>query len=115
MSRHCLVVFSNPVEGREDEYNDWYTNTHLRDVLKIPGFIGAQRFARSKEQLGSEPLPYRYMAIYDIETDDIKATMEALGKAAAAGEMMISRAMDMEHIANWIFTPMSKKMVSGAS
>ncbi len=55
--------------------------------------------------MGPEPPPYRYMAIYDIETDDLKATMEALGKAAAGGEMVISSAMDMEHVTNWIFTP----------
>jgi hypothetical protein len=24
-----MIVFTSPVEGREDEYNDWYDNTHL--------------------------------------------------------------------------------------
>jgi len=47
MQRCNLIVFTNPVEGRDDEYNDWYTNTHLPDVLKIPGITGAQRFCRA--------------------------------------------------------------------
>jgi hypothetical protein len=27
-----FLVFTNPVEGREDEYNEWYDNVHLGDV-----------------------------------------------------------------------------------
>ena len=50
MQRYSLIVLTNPVEGRDGEYNDWYTNTHLHDVLKIPGIIGAQRFRRSDTQ-----------------------------------------------------------------
>ena len=30
-----LVVLSSPVEGREDEYNEWYSNVHLREVVEI--------------------------------------------------------------------------------
>jgi hypothetical protein len=44
MARHTFVVFTNPTEGQEDEYNDWYDNTHLSDVLKVEGFVAAQRF-----------------------------------------------------------------------
>ena len=47
MPRYNLIVLTNPVDGREDEYNDWYTNVHLDDVLKIPGVVGAQRFRRT--------------------------------------------------------------------
>lgn len=44
MATHIFDVHSNPVPGREDEYNDWYTNQHLSDVLASPGFVAAQRF-----------------------------------------------------------------------
>jgi hypothetical protein len=110
MSKHNLVVFSNPVEGQEDEYNDWYTNTHLHDVIKIPGFIAAQRFVLSDEQMQSET-PYRYMAVYEIETDDLKDTLSALGQAIESG-MEISSAIDMENIGYWIFTPITDRILS---
>jgi hypothetical protein len=29
MAKHVFVVLTNPVEGEEDTYNDWYTNVHL--------------------------------------------------------------------------------------
>jgi hypothetical protein len=39
--RDLYLVFSNPVEGREDEYNAWYDEVHLPDVQRIPGVVGA--------------------------------------------------------------------------
>jgi hypothetical protein len=66
-----FVVLTNAVEGREDEYNDWYTNRHLPDVLAIPGIVEAVRFELAGTQRIAPPWPYRYLAIYDIETDDI--------------------------------------------
>ena len=44
MSNPQFLVFSNPVEGREDEYNEWYDNVHLRDVCNVPGVAGAKRY-----------------------------------------------------------------------
>ena len=29
MAKHVFVVLTNPLEGKEDAYNDWYTNVHL--------------------------------------------------------------------------------------
>jgi hypothetical protein len=36
--KYILVVMSNPVPGREQEYNTWYDTQHLPDVLQNPGF-----------------------------------------------------------------------------
>lgn len=44
MATALLVVLTEPVEGREDEYNIWYSNNHFDDVLKAAGFGAAQRF-----------------------------------------------------------------------
>ena len=32
MAQHALFVFTDPVEGKEEEYNDWYNNVHLAEV-----------------------------------------------------------------------------------
>ena len=39
-----LAVTSDPVPGREDEYETWYNDAHLPEVLSIPGFAAARRF-----------------------------------------------------------------------
>ena len=45
MASHRLFVFTQPVEGKDAEYNDWYDKIHLKEVLEIEGFVAAQRFA----------------------------------------------------------------------
>ncbi len=80
MRKHFLLFFSNPIDGREEEYNKWYTDRHLHDVVKVPGFVSAQRFELSEAQM-QEGIEYRYLAIYEIETDDIKSAIDALGQA----------------------------------
>ena len=41
MASHMLIVLSNASEGKDVEYNEWYTGTHLADVLKTDGFSAA--------------------------------------------------------------------------
>ena len=44
MPKGVMVVQTGCEPGREDEYNDWYSNTHIPEVLAVPGFVGARRF-----------------------------------------------------------------------
>jgi hypothetical protein len=88
-----FVVHTNPVAGREEEFNAWYTERHLKDVLAIPGFVRARRYRLSDAQFA--PLPgFRYLAIYEIEGDPAEA-MRALRRALKAG-LEVSEAMANE-------------------
>src|SRR5678815_3844677 len=58
---HLQIALSDPVEGREAEFNDWYTGRHLPDVLAVPGFVGGQRF--KVIPWGAKPAPTRHLAI----------------------------------------------------
>jgi len=69
MEKHLFVGFTNPVEGEEDAFNAWYSDVHLKDVLKVPGIVAAQRFKLSDVQRDKPPFPWRYLALYEIETD----------------------------------------------
>lgn len=83
MARYILTVATNPVPGREDDYNRWYDEVHLAEVLAIDGFVSAERFVVDPAgQLGA-PAP-RYLAIYGIESDDIDGTMAAFRRFSAA-------------------------------
>ena len=47
-----LIVLTEPVAGRDDDFNDWYTWVHIRDVMRMsPVVIAVQRFKRSAQQL----------------------------------------------------------------
>ena len=83
MSDAIYIVQTNPLEGREDEYNDWYTNQHLQDIVALPGFVSAQRFV--VEPAPDSPSPtFRYVAAYTIE-GSVEDALAALAGAASSG------------------------------
>jgi hypothetical protein len=106
-----LVVLTNPVEGREDEYNDWYTGRHLDDVLATEGFKAAQRFQWVPSRL-SRDAPHRYLAIYEVDEDSRERAEAALLKAANTEAMPISDAMD-KRTATWWFTSITDRVEAG--
>ena len=75
MSRYMLAAFSKPTEGREAEYNSWYNNIHLPEVLTVPGFSSAQRFKVQVPMVGE--MPGRYLALYQMEADSPEAVAAA--------------------------------------
>jgi hypothetical protein len=106
MAKHVFVVFTNPVEGKDATYNDWYDNRHLPDVLDVPGFVSAQRFRLSDTQRAAGPFPWHYLALYEIETDDLKQTLAALGARSGTSAMVMSDALAEQRLA-WVFDPVT--------
>jgi hypothetical protein len=92
MPRYRLVVLSRPKDGRDAEYNDWYSNIHLDDVVRLHGVKSAQRFRATTSMSSHEPPPY--LAIYEIETDDIGAFMTEITSKSGTEELLISDALD---------------------
>ena len=89
MAKHMLVVLTNAAEGQDEEFNRWYNDVHLGDVLGVEGFVAAQRFAL--KEMSGEAASHRYLALYEIETDDVDAVISRL--SSSAGTMVISDAM----------------------
>jgi hypothetical protein len=108
LERAIMVVFTGPTSPEEeDEYNDWYSNTHLDDVLKTPGFVRATRyklFADQFEEAG--PPPNRYLALYEIEAEDIRAAMDAL--VAGRPNRYLSPTLDVEATTAHVFMPIAE-------
>ena len=93
MAKGILVVNSGPAAaGRDQEYNDWYNNVHLVDVLKVAGFNAAARY----KKVDAEADPQPYLAIYEVEADDLQGAFAALGAAAASGDMPVSDVLGMD-------------------
>ena len=106
MPQHVYVVLSKPVAGRDDEYNDWYTNQHLADVVAVPGFVSAQRF-RPRDPSAECVQVQRYMAIYTLDTDDPESAIAQLTKLVESGEMNMSEAFSMEDMAANLYEAIS--------
>ena len=80
-----LVVNSNPKPGREREYNSWYSEQHLPDVLKAPGMKSAERMVVVEDSGYRIDLKHRYLTIYDVETDDPAGLKQLLQDRADQG------------------------------
>src|ERR1700744_915197 len=68
MIEAILVVLTNPVEGRDDDFNDWYTNIHTRDAMRFRGSIAQQRFSFAQERVQDYPNGFvaKYLALYEV-------------------------------------------------
>ncbi|RJG40838.1 DUF4286 family protein [Mesorhizobium sp. DCY119] len=113
MPKYNLIALTNPLPGQEDEFNDWYTNVHLGDVLKLPGVKAAQRFALSDVQHRPGPFEWKYLAVYEIEIDCLSKTLAALKLASGTDAMPLSPALSPERMV-WIYEPVSER-IDGSS
>ena len=98
-----FVVRSNPIAGREADFNDWYSQVHLPEVLQIDGFLSAQRFRLNDTQMVPGQ-SFGYMALYEINSQDVAGTLENL---KAATWLNMSDAIDTEKMDVAVFTGMS--------
>ena len=90
MADIMFVVRTNPTDGRHQEFNDWYTNRHIVDVVPIDGFIAAQRFTITDEAQRTAQR-YGYLAFY--ETDDLAAAIASLKDAIGTPKMPVSETL----------------------
>jgi hypothetical protein len=96
-----LLVLSNPVQGREDEYNAWYDEVHLPDLVALPGVASAQRFRQSTAgPQGSRS----YLAVYELSADPAEV-LAALSAGMSDGSIRMSDAIDMSSISMTVWEP----------
>jgi hypothetical protein len=82
MARTIMAVFTNPASPHvEDEYNSWYDEVHLKELLAVPGVVGATRY-----RLGDgapSPSEHRYLALYELDGPP-ETVLAQLGSGAVA-------------------------------
>ena len=61
---HCYMT-------KEKEFNAWYNDIHLPDVIETPGYIGCTRYQIKEFKKGRGS----YLALYELATDDIDSTI----------------------------------------
>ena len=61
------MVFSRRPDGvSEDDWNAWY-DAHLHEILAIPGFVSAQRYAIDQQVGAGEGPEWTHIALYEVE------------------------------------------------
>lgn len=105
MVNGVFVVLTNPVDGREEEYNEWYSNKHLAEVVALEGFATAQRFTLADPGRARDA-PYRYAALYEAEEGRTEVAAKALASATKEGRIVVSDALSPTPGA-WWFRPIT--------
>ncbi len=74
-----MEVRVNMAPEKEQEFNTWYNNVHVPEILAVPGIISGRRFQRvSGDKI-------KYMALYELESLDALKS-EAYKQARGWGE-----------------------------
>jgi hypothetical protein len=108
MTQHIYVVQTNAVAGQEAEFNDWYTNEHIHDVVSIDGWTAAQRFRLNEVGQSINTYPYTYLAVYEMENDDVRGNLRRLNERMRSAR--ISPAMAPRPSAR-VFTSITERVV----
>jgi hypothetical protein len=111
MKKYTFVVFTNAVKDRDDEFNSWYDDRHIPDVLAVPGFTAVQRF-RLAETSPSQTFTHNYLALYEIETDDLAQVRRALSEVAGTDAMYISDSFDRTNALTRFFEPITERIAA---
>ena len=107
-ARHLLVALTNPVEGKEDEFNEWYDTYHVPECVKVKGFKSGQRFKLSACK--SDSPRQAYLALYELEGDDPQTILNSL--LSTSDTRTQSDAIDATNTSLWVFTEIGEKHVS---
>jgi hypothetical protein len=86
MPKAILLVHTNPSSPDADEqFNKWYTDRHIHDIVGLRGFASATRYELSDVRAleDAPPSPHRYLAIYEVDADAIEDLAELPGIIAA--------------------------------
>ncbi|WP_281690048.1 DUF4286 family protein [Pseudonocardia thermophila] len=79
VEKSILLVRTNPAPGREGEFNQWYDNEHVPDILKLPGFTRASRYVVHSTSDGQPP-EFKYLTIYEID-GPVDEALKAIAQA----------------------------------
>jgi hypothetical protein len=74
-----LAVWMDMPAEKEEDFNRWYNEEHLPEVLACPGFISAVRY----ECTAGQP---RFLAIYELDSEAALTTPE-MQRVRGWGEM----------------------------
>jgi len=88
MAKGIIYVETRPSSpDREQEYNTWYDEVHLPELVALDGIVSARRL---RPVNGDGP----YIALYEIEGDNLQAVLDNM--VANGGRLQMSDALQLD-------------------
>jgi hypothetical protein len=99
MAKALMLAWASPASDETDgEFNTWYESTHIPQLRAAIGSICAvhrYRTAQLPPQAGQQQPAHSYLAVYELDSDDVPAALAALGTAMGEGRLDTTAAMDV--------------------
>ena len=90
MAKGIYYVESRPASPEVDaEFNRWYNNVHLPEMIALEGIVSVRRFAPVTDD-------GPYVAIYELEGDDLPTILKGMMVAARPGALTLSDLQQMD-------------------
>ncbi|MBT5140835.1 MAG: hypothetical protein HOH36_01480 [Acidimicrobiaceae bacterium] len=101
MPLYQIHIHMNPAEGRCDDFERWYEDIHVDDVIRTTdGCRSGQRlWLRSSTGQAS---PNEHLAIYEVEADSADVVIAALN-ARRDDRTYVDGILDTSQIAFWVY------------
>ena len=96
MAKALLLAWSSPVDAAgEAEFHEWYSNTHIPQIgTAIPEVTNTTRYRLVTPGKSPDETAARYLAVYEIDSDNVAESAGKLGAALAGGALDMSASMD---------------------
>src|SRR5882672_8032756 len=106
---HILFVLSHPKSGCEAAFVHWYQGAYRHAVLNIGGILSVQHYERHEvdiDQGQHPPLPFNYLAFYELSIDGAQAADGIIERIAALHQDETTA----QAPATWLYYPVSEKV-----
>jgi hypothetical protein len=107
---YVFLALTNPVGQREAEFNEWYSRRHIPEVVTHGrGFSGGRRFRQHGVLRPEGVLAWRYLALYDMTSDDLRAYHRQPWNDLHPPLTPFTGLLQDDHAA-WIFSPVGARV-----
>lgn len=112
MAKYIMAVRSNPLRGREAEFNEWYDRLLLPQMVQSPTLVSGQRYRLAAVSLpeGLQKAQHEYLAVYEVETDSLQQTVQQLWSAENMARIEPSSTLDYSNVDCQFYVPVGPRV-----
>lgn len=78
---HKMMVLAKAKPGQVEALAKWYDETHINDLLAVPGLVTAERHTVMTVKSPEGAPVWDFMLIYELEGENPMAALQNMGKA----------------------------------
>lgn len=119
VAENLFLVLTNPIEGQDEAFNQWYDTEHVPEVLDVPGVVAAQRYDLAEitvpegEDLPAQlpPPTHRYLAVYELDREPEAVLKEFLARVMS-GKLSLGETLDLSTISMTAWSPRGERRLA---